>query len=43
MELKGDVGAREMLRAAFAIENENLSLDIDTEDDLSVARKHLKL
>jgi molybdenum cofactor cytidylyltransferase len=43
MELKGDIGAREMLQTAFAIENEDLAFDIDTEDDLLTARKYLKL
>jgi molybdenum cofactor cytidylyltransferase len=43
MELKGDVGAREILRAAFAIENEELVLDIDTEDNFKAARERLKL
>jgi molybdenum cofactor cytidylyltransferase len=43
MELKGDIGAREILRTAFAIENAELAIDIDTEDDLLTARKYLKL
>jgi CTP:molybdopterin cytidylyltransferase MocA len=38
MELKGDTGAREMLRDARPVVAEHLELDIDTEDDLKHAR-----
>jgi molybdenum cofactor cytidylyltransferase len=38
MNLKGDVGARDLLRSAVAIEDEGLTLDIDTESDLKRAR-----
>ncbi len=37
MKLRGDAGARELLRDASAIENEDLALDIDTEQDLQRA------
>jgi molybdenum cofactor cytidylyltransferase len=42
MELRGDVGAREMLRGAAAVVDEALDLDVDTEADLSRARGMLE-
>jgi molybdenum cofactor cytidylyltransferase len=36
--LKGDVGARAILREADAIENEDLALDVDTEADFLAAQ-----
>jgi molybdenum cofactor cytidylyltransferase len=39
MELKGDTGAREMLRNARPVVAEHLELDIDTQDDLNHARE----
>ena len=39
MKLCGDVGARELLRGARAVNCEALGLDIDTEDDLNRARE----
>jgi molybdenum cofactor cytidylyltransferase len=39
LELKGDVGAREILRGVAAVEDEGLALDVDTEEDLRVARE----
>jgi CTP:molybdopterin cytidylyltransferase MocA len=41
MQLKGDAGARELLRAARAVPNEALALDIDTPVDLERARSVL--
>jgi CTP:molybdopterin cytidylyltransferase MocA len=38
LELRGDVGARELLRGAAAVADEGLGLDIDTEEDLERAR-----
>jgi molybdenum cofactor cytidylyltransferase len=38
MELRGDVGARELLRGAVAVVDEGLALDVDTEADLKRAR-----
>ena len=38
MELRGDVGARELLRGAAAVVDEALGLDVDTEADLERAR-----
>ncbi|HEV2577869.1 MAG TPA: nucleotidyltransferase family protein [Acidobacteriaceae bacterium] len=38
LQLHGDTGARSLLKNAHAIEAEELSLDIDTEDDLGIAR-----
>lgn len=38
MELKGDVGARELLRGAAAVVDESLALDVDTEEDVAKAR-----
>jgi CTP:molybdopterin cytidylyltransferase MocA len=40
-ELRGDVGARELLREAAAIEDESLALDIDTEEDIAKAERWL--
>jgi CTP:molybdopterin cytidylyltransferase MocA len=37
VELRGDVGAREMLRGARVVVEEALALDIDSEDDLKRA------
>ncbi len=41
MELKGDVGARELLREACAVVEEALAVDVDTEEDLVRARAAL--
>ena len=38
MELRGDAGAREMLRVAAAVVDEGLALDVDTEGDVEQAR-----
>lgn len=38
MELRGDVGARELLRGAAAVVDEGLGLDVDTEADLARAQ-----
>ena len=38
MELRGDVGAREILRGAKSIVQQTLSVDIDTEEDFRVAQ-----
>jgi molybdenum cofactor cytidylyltransferase len=38
MELRGDVGARELLRGAVAVVDEGLGLDVDTEADFQRAR-----
>ncbi len=38
LALRGDVGARELLRDAPAIEDRNLSLDVDTEEDFRAAQ-----
>jgi len=38
LKLKGDVGARELLRSAHAVELPGGELDIDTPDDLAKAR-----
>lgn len=38
MELRGDVGARELLRGAAAVVDERLTLDVDTEADVERAR-----
>jgi CTP:molybdopterin cytidylyltransferase MocA len=43
MELKGDVGARELLLAAWAVVEEELAVDVDTEEDLAKARAALGL
>jgi molybdenum cofactor cytidylyltransferase len=42
MELRGDVGAREMLRGARVVVDEGLGLDVDTEGDLERARRLLE-
>jgi CTP:molybdopterin cytidylyltransferase MocA len=42
MQLKGDVGAREMLRGAAAVEDEGLALDVDTAADLAAAREQFE-
>ena len=41
LELTGDKGARELLRASSSISNEELALDIDTEEDVRQARLRL--
>ena len=38
MELRGDVGARALLRDVRTVNAEELSLDLDTEEDLIDAR-----
>ena len=38
LELRGDVGARELLRGAAAVVDEGLGLDVDTEADVERAR-----
>jgi molybdenum cofactor cytidylyltransferase len=38
MELRGDVGARALLRGAAAVVEEGLGLDVDTEADVARAR-----
>jgi CTP:molybdopterin cytidylyltransferase MocA len=38
MELRGDMGARELLRGAAAVVDEELGLDVDTEADVERAR-----
>ncbi len=38
MELRGDVGARELLRGAAVVVEEGLGLDVDTEADVERAR-----
>ncbi len=38
MELRGDVGAREMLREAATVVDERLAVDVDTEADVERAR-----
>lgn len=38
LQLRGDAGARELLRDAYAVTAEELSLDIDTEADVERAR-----
>jgi CTP:molybdopterin cytidylyltransferase MocA len=38
LELRGDTGARSMLKGAYCIRAEDLELDVDTEDDLRAAR-----
>jgi CTP:molybdopterin cytidylyltransferase MocA len=42
LRLRGDVGARALLQAAHAVVAEELSLDVDTEDDLERARAALE-
>jgi molybdenum cofactor cytidylyltransferase len=39
--LRGDVGARELLRLAVAVADEELALDVDTEADLARAEVRL--
>lgn len=39
LRLKGDAGAREMLREAAFVEDEGLALDVDTEADVERARR----
>ena len=39
MELRGDVGARDLLRGAAAVVDEGLGLDVDTEADVERARE----
>ena len=39
LTLRGDVGARALLRDAYAVSNEALALDIDTEEDLRLAER----
>jgi molybdenum cofactor cytidylyltransferase len=41
MELRGDVGARELLRGAVAVVDEGLGLDVDTEADVDRAVRML--
>jgi molybdenum cofactor cytidylyltransferase len=41
MELRGDVGAREMLLGAAAVVDEGLGLDVDTEADVERAQRML--
>lgn len=43
LRLRGDQGARQILKAAHAIEAEELQLDIDTEQDLDAARALFEL
>jgi molybdenum cofactor cytidylyltransferase len=38
MDLKGDIGARELLRDAMSIPQQGLSVDIDTEEDFRTAQ-----
>lgn len=38
LQLRGDTGARSLLKNAHAIEAEELNLDIDTEQDVDIAR-----
>jgi CTP:molybdopterin cytidylyltransferase MocA len=42
MQLRGDTGARELLRSARAVKTEALSFDVDTEEDVARARKLLE-
>jgi CTP:molybdopterin cytidylyltransferase MocA len=42
MALRGDVGARELLRSARAVGTEALGFDVDTEEDVERARKLLE-
>jgi molybdenum cofactor cytidylyltransferase len=41
LQLRGDQGARGLLKDAYAVQAEELDLDIDTEHDLDVARSLL--
>lgn len=38
LELRGDTGARSMVKGAYSVRAEELELDVDTEDDLRAAR-----
>ena len=40
--LRGDTGARELLRRAASVADEGLALDIDTQEDFDRARKRLE-
>jgi CTP:molybdopterin cytidylyltransferase MocA len=42
LQLRGDTGARDLLRSARAVETEALSFDVDTEEDVTRARKLLE-
>lgn len=42
LRLTGDTGARELLRSAATVECEELALDVDTEDDLELARSWME-
>jgi CTP:molybdopterin cytidylyltransferase MocA len=42
MELRGDTGARDLLRSARSVPTEALSFDVDTEEDVERARKLLE-
>lgn len=42
MELRGDVGARALLRGAAAVVDERLELDVDTEADVLRGRRALR-
>jgi CTP:molybdopterin cytidylyltransferase MocA len=42
LQLQGDTGARDLLRNARAVPNENLSYDIDTEADIAQLSSKLK-
>jgi len=42
LQLQGDTGARALLRNARAVPNENLSFDIDTEEDIAHLSSKLK-
>jgi CTP:molybdopterin cytidylyltransferase MocA len=42
LQLQGDRGARDLLREARAIPTEALALDLDTEEDVALARKVLE-
>jgi CTP:molybdopterin cytidylyltransferase MocA len=42
MKLRGDVGAREMLRDAATVVDEGLAVDVDTEADVALAEERLR-
>jgi CTP:molybdopterin cytidylyltransferase MocA len=42
LQLRGDTGARDLLRDAASVADENLALDIDTQEDLDRARRLLE-
>jgi CTP:molybdopterin cytidylyltransferase MocA len=42
LALRGDTGARELLRGAASVTDESLTLDIDTQEDFDRARKLLE-